>query len=183
MRPVRDRRPAVEPLDARNLPSAGLHAAAATLPVITSTMNSSHAVLLAGSTSGTYSTPIVNPDVGGKTVLSGNGAIGLMGNVSVSGEVHATGFVATGHAHGTVTLSNALGSLTVRLWGPSEKGFGPLPNTFLYKIVGGTGQYADLTGVGHTDLRLTPGHGPNVPPGGFTPHYIVANTFTLRFYQ
>ncbi|HZL33904.1 MAG TPA: hypothetical protein VFC78_01260 [Tepidisphaeraceae bacterium] len=109
---------------------------------------------LAGTIAGTYRSTVGNPDVGKTYSFSGSGTAGDLGGVSLKGSVHLPGFILHGRASGTLTLRNARGSLTVRLLGPVEAGFGAFPSTLSYVIIGGTGAYAGDTGSGSIDVTL-----------------------------
>ncbi len=98
---------------------------------------------LAGQGSGTFTQGFANPDVGGGTALTGAGNFKGLGDVTIDGTLHAVGFLANGHATGTVTFSNAQGSVTLALTGPQQPGFSPLPTKFHYQIISGTGAYAN----------------------------------------
>src|SRR5271157_2784659 len=54
----------------------------------------------------------VNADKGFDYVFSGNGSIGALGHVLVTGHLHSLGNIATGHATGLIVLSTPKGSLT-----------------------------------------------------------------------
>src|SRR5205807_1807119 len=75
--------------------------------------------------------------------FSVSGTAGALGAVSVSGKVKLPGFVASGHATGTLTLSNSQGSVTLALTGPLEPGFGAFPATLSYTVTSATGAYFD----------------------------------------
>ena len=68
--------------------------------------------------------------------------------MTLSGDLSAVGFIQNGHAAGTLTLRNGRGTLTVQLTGPDQGGFAPLPDTFDYQVVGGTGAYKNYSGQG-----------------------------------
>jgi hypothetical protein len=180
MRSTRQVRPAVEDLESRKVPSAGASAAAAAhlAPAIVA-QASSTTVVLVGQARGIAVNLTSNPDVGKAVFLNGGGFVSHLGNVSVSGQVHGTGFIATGHATGTVTLSNALGRVKLQLTGPTQPGFSPFPATFTYKIVEATGRYKGLTGNGHADLVIVTAPPPKLPPGVLT--FIPVSPFTLTF--
>jgi hypothetical protein len=120
--------------------------------------------LLAGAGQGTYTEELV-PDVGPIYNLNGTAALGVLGNVNLSGSIHATGLIVTGKASGTLTLTNADGSVTIRLTGPAQKGFSPLPEKFRFTIVDATGAYKGLKVSGSIHLKLVPGMGITNPVG------------------
>ena len=93
-------------------------------------------------------------DIGAIYVLNGKGHAEDMSDVTAHGQVHLPGFIVSGHATGTLTLTslskNAAdrGSVTLKLTGPTEPGFGPFPKTLSYVITSGTGAFTGATGVG-----------------------------------
>lgn len=89
--------------------------------------------------------------------LNGIIRVAGMGEVRVTGSVHTVGNTREGTAVGTITLSNARGSMTLRLEGPKQAGFSELPKYFRYRIVTGTGAYTRMTDSGLLRLDLTPG--------------------------
>lgn len=103
---------------------------------------------LDGAVSGTYVNPLTRPDAGASYVFAGSGTAGDLGAVKVSGQVSLPGNIRSGHAAGTVTLTNAKGSVTLSLSGPEEPGFGPFPKSLAFSIDGGTGAYAGMRGAG-----------------------------------
>jgi hypothetical protein len=72
--------------------------------------------------------------------------------VDATGTLRSPGFIAKGHAGGTLTLTNAHGSVTISLKGPLQRGFSSLPNKFSFQITSGTGAYAGDTGRGMAQL-------------------------------
>src|SRR5689334_7164737 len=91
-------RPACESLESVELLSAAPLAAAAAVVGSAQTQ-----LALRGSVGGTVTMPLTNPDVGRESDLSGSGSVRPLGLVSLSGTLHATGFIARGHATGVVT--------------------------------------------------------------------------------
>jgi hypothetical protein len=74
------------------------------------------------------------------------------------GSLAGTGFIAEGHATGTLTLTNARGSVTLALTGPSQDGFSPPGSgAYTFAVRGGTGSYARTVGTGEVDLALGAG--------------------------
>jgi hypothetical protein len=136
---------------------------------------------LLGTVSGTWTTKPTLPDVGGDQVLMGTGDVAPLGAVQMSGELHTPGFIDMGESGGTVTLSNADGSVTLQLVGLPQPGFSGPPSYFHYTITGGAGKYAGLTGSGTVAFEEHPEQHPVCDPGMASPHYIIAASFTMTF--
>jgi hypothetical protein len=156
-------RPQVEALEGRAVPAAGQ--------------------LLAGSVSGTWTTEMTIPDTGGAQRLTGFGTVVPLGDVQAIGTLRTPGLVARGRTTIALVLQEAAGSVTVLLTSTAtQPGFGPPATRYDYKVSGGTGLFAGLTGRGTATLRevqaLQP---PPAPPGGAMPLIIVGPLFTLRF--
>jgi hypothetical protein len=111
---------------------------------------------LAGTATGTYFSPLFYPDAGHSYQLTGRGTFGRLGSVAVKGAVNGVAFIQSGHATGTLTLSNANGSVTLSLVGPEQPGFSRLPEQFNYQVASATGAYAHLHASGTLHLQLTP---------------------------
>lgn len=142
----------LEQLGERALPSAAVPAAA------TAAALQSH--MPGGQAHGTYSVLPGNPDIGKAYHVQGSGHVrGGVGDFTFTGTLHALGFIREGRATGTLTLSNAKGTLTLALTGPLQAGFSPLPVTFAYHATGGTGAYAHLPSHSFLNLYLTPAKG------------------------
>ncbi len=107
-----------------------------------------------GTTSGTFTTPLANPDAPKIYVFKGTGNLGDLGAVSVTGSVSLPGFIASGNAHGTLKLSNSHGTVTLGLIGPTEVGFGPFPSSLSFSIESATGAYAGTFGGGSISAKL-----------------------------
>jgi hypothetical protein len=126
-------------------------------PVIISSIHSTAKVYLplAGTISGTYSiAPTTNPDAGKLYLFNGAGTAGMLGQVTAAGSIRTLGFVATGQATGTLTLSNSQGSVTLKMIGPSQPGFSNLPATLTYQITAATGAYYGDQGTGTIAVSL-----------------------------
>ena len=155
----------VEEMEARLVPSAasphypGLGAAlvahAATL-----------APALGGTVTGTY-TATAKPDLGTTYDLTGSGTLNLLGQVTAQGTLQSLGFIASGHAGGTVTITAGKDTITLQLTGHRQKGFAPLPKHFTYKVTGASGQFASLKGQ-HGTADLTLGAVSGKTPGSFS---------------
>ncbi len=118
---------------------------------------------LDGTIKGTYKLAPTLPDIGATYVFNGSGHAGAMGTVTAAGTVTLPGFIATGHATGTLKLTRVSasaahsGSVTLKLTGPTEAGFGPFPTDLAYVITAGTGAFAGATGSGIIAITLVPG--------------------------
>ncbi|HEV3143115.1 MAG TPA: hypothetical protein VGZ47_04445, partial [Gemmataceae bacterium] len=80
--------------------------------------------------------------------LFGEGTVKGMGQVEMQIDVYGVGFQTRGTAHGTITFSNAKGSVTVKITGPIQTKLSPLPSWFQYKVVQATGAYRSLKDIG-----------------------------------
>ncbi len=115
--------------------------------------------LLKGSGTGTYTIHTGLPDVGKEYSLQGTGTIpGIAGQVGIAGEIRSLGFVRIGQARGMLTFTTSQGSLTVSVLGVEQAGFSNLPETFEYRVVGGTGAFLGSTGKGALKLTLQSGN-------------------------
>lgn len=94
-------------------------------------------------------------DAGVYDRLTGTADLAKRGAFTVSGSIQGLGMIASGEATGQLVFSNAKGSITIALTGPTQKGFSPLPTKFHYTITSGTGAYAKLTGYGKLTLTMT----------------------------
>ena len=176
-------RPRVEPLDDRTLPSAVPGMTPIVLPLIPAGHHRAHHLTLIGQVSGTWGTQPGVPDAGARQTLTGSGTVQPLGAVEANGTLHLTGFIRRGEATGTLTLTNAQGSVRLKLVGPPQRGFSGPPATFHDKITGGTGAYAHATGRGTAGLTETTEFvRPPCPPGAVCPAIIlVVRRFTLTF--
>ncbi len=151
--------PAVETIESRALPSAAL----------------------AGTLSGTFTTPASDPDVGQSTQLSGQGTITPLGLVNAVGVVEGVGFIAHGHATGAISLSGTDGSVTLELSGPAQREGAKLPVSFHYTVASETGTYPTVPTAGNVQLTFHAAKGPKAAGAGqMTPNFIIAPSFTVR---
>jgi hypothetical protein len=113
-------------------------------------------LFLNGEARGAFRQKSVNPDIGVTFVLAGAGRVTPLGAVRLSGSLQGTGFIRPpGHAGGTIQLSNARGSVTLRLEGPPQGGFTPPPSaTYQFSVESGTGAYAHTVGTGTADIAF-----------------------------
>jgi hypothetical protein len=124
-----------------------------------------------GQGKGTFTTAGVPIDAGRDYLLTGTGNFLNLTNAKITGSVHSVGFILHGHAGGTITFTNAKGSVTLALVGPQQPGFSPLPTKFTYTVEKGTGAYAHMTGAGTLTLTLHQ----------TAPHSLIQHgTFTLQ---
>jgi hypothetical protein len=115
------------------------------------------------------------PDAGTLYGVAANGHLTPVGATKIRGSLHSLGFIANGHATGTLDLQTANGVIHVKLVGPLQKGFSPLPTTFAFSIAGGTGRYLHATGTGTVTIALKAASNPGGPAG--TGHGTVAMVF------
>jgi hypothetical protein len=166
-------RPRLEGLEDRALPSAGLH------PAPAPSAHVSHALManvqtavthpLSGAGKGTYKLGNLATEVGIRFNLQGEADLAAMGHVTVTGSIHAPGFVAQSHAAGQLTFSNGRGSVTIKLTGKADPGATGLPQKYDYQVIAHTGAFANLADQGTLTLVLTalPTSGQQSPHGTF----------------
>jgi len=150
--------PAIEAMESRTFLSAApapspLVTDSDPVPVITVLKTVVH---FHGKLTGTFSHVLTNPDAGNAYSFSATGNLGAVGTVSASASIKLPGFVAKGNALGTLTLTTSTGTLTLKLAGPLEKGFGPMPSAVRYYVSSGTGAYANASGAGNIGITLAP---------------------------
>jgi hypothetical protein len=175
--------PGVESLEGRMLLSA-VRVPVAHAPALVASTASGRRLVLDGTLQGTWSKTQANPDVGGSETLQGWGSTQPLGQVQATGTLQTPGFIRSARATGSLTLSNAQGSVTLRLVGVmGQPGSSSSPPSALrYTVVKGTGQYAQATGSGTALLQQRPLQRPAPgPPGTMTPDYVIAPSFTLTF--
>jgi hypothetical protein len=130
----------------------GLTAAATVAPI---TARQGSVLALSGTVRGGYIVSGLIPDVGKSYQFGVAGRISPLGQTGDNGQIHTTGFIATGVATGTMTIGAPRGTIKLQLTGPTQPGFAPLPSTMSYTINGGTGLYQKATGSGTIDITLT----------------------------
>jgi hypothetical protein len=151
MRRRKDARPVLESMESKFLLSA--QAVAATTATV-----ARPATALNGSLHGHDSQGSSNPDAGNAVTFSGAGRVGSLGQVKFSGHFGTPGFIASGHATGSLELSNARGTVTLGLAGPTQPGFSSPPSSFAYTVLNGTGAYSTSHASGTLTLGLVAGH-------------------------
>ena len=150
----RKSRPVVESLESIAPPTSGLGGVAAPATIVAATSQGPH-LTLSGTIHGTYLPAPTIPDIGGRLVLNGSGTLKNLPAFKVTGLLHTTGFIATGHATATLILTNGKGTIDVSLTGPLQHGFSPPPSSFTYLITGGTGKYVGAHGTGSVSYSET----------------------------
>ena len=145
----------VEELEERAAPSS---AVAGSADFMASTVVVSHPPIahqthaVAGHGTGTYVSHSLMVDAGASYQLTGHGNFGQLGNASVKGSIQGMGMIANGRAGGTLTFTNAHGSVTIELQGALQQGFSPIPIWFSFHVVQATGSYKQLQD--HGTLRI-----------------------------
>ena len=119
-----------------------------------------------GVAKGTY-TEKTMPDVGSTMTFTGSRKVAGLGAVKYTGTLHGVGFIASGHATGTETITTKRGSLTLSLTSLTQggSGGGQLPTHYTGTVTHGTGTYASVKGSGSVDFTFTPGK-----PAGLRSH-------------
>jgi hypothetical protein len=146
----------LEELDDRIVPS--VTAVDMRLPVMVGPMQHAMAQVapgdpLAGSGQGQYVRELV-PGAGGRDQMQGSATLGDLGQVSVKGFVQSPGVIGNGHAYGTLTFTNAQGSVTLELQGPQQTSRSAMPDSFQFQVVSGTGAYSTFRDQGTLHLTL-----------------------------
>jgi hypothetical protein len=139
----------VEQLGARVLPSSTI----VTSPNPTTTVSSTaHATGQAWTGQGRFEITSLN---GAKTyTIQGSADLGSSNFFAITGTVTAVGGKA-GQATGKLVVSSPKGTLTLTLTGPTQSANSSLPSTFTYRIVSGTGIFANYAGQGSMKLSST----------------------------
>ncbi|GAC1445213.1 MAG: hypothetical protein NVSMB52_05750 [Chloroflexota bacterium] len=108
-----------------------------------------------------------NPDIGAVYDWKGHGTVKPLGTVAGSGKNHGVGYIAQGHATGTITVTNAKGSVTLSITYDATPGFSPPPVHGTYVITGGTGSYTGVKGSGTVARKVgtCPPQSADAPPG------------------
>jgi hypothetical protein len=161
MRSPRKRQLQVEALETKTLLSAGLGRPAflAASEVRAARATPRDGVAVTGTIRGQYALVEDNRPADGPAVyqFTGSGQFGRLGRLDAAATLNVGGFVVPGTPdEGTLTLSNSQGSLTVRLSGRNGGDSSGLPTRFQAIIQGGTGQFANVRGIGTATLRAVP---------------------------
>ncbi len=149
--------PVLEGMESRLVPSAGLgNLAAAQVHALHSTPKPS----VAGVLRGHYITELNHPLIADLPLtfdLNGGGRVGPLGQVQLSGKLYVGGFKPPGSPDtGTLTLTNAKGSITLNVSGTIHTGEEGGVSALKVIVAGGTGAYANTRGLGMGVLRLGP---------------------------
>jgi hypothetical protein len=172
----------VEELESRAVPSTVPFLATGVSGMLGAHTQGNAAAVLSGMLTGTYTPAPGNPDAGLQFKIHGSGNMSVLGHVSVTGTLHATGFTLEGHAGGTLVLTTHSGSLTLQLEGTLQHGFAPLPTHWYFNVVKGTGAYAHVMGSGTIEFHYAPAAVPlHMLPGQPPPG--AGGTFALTIKQ
>jgi hypothetical protein len=139
--------------------AGALHGAVAVRQVTPMVTGLGQAISLQGTVRGGYFVSFGVPDVGSTYRIGTVGRLTPLGQTSEAAQVHTTGFIATGTATGTMTIRGSRGSLALKLVGPVQPGFSPLPSTLSYTINGGSRAYQHASGSGTIAVTLNQGFG------------------------
>ncbi|MFL5338683.1 MAG: hypothetical protein ACJ8F7_00830 [Gemmataceae bacterium] len=88
--------------------------------------------------------------------FQGTANIKGMGEVEVVAQIYGVGFGSGRGARGSITFTNDLGSVTVKLTGPVQPPLSPIPNQLHYVVTAATGKYVGLKDSGTVTLTRTP---------------------------
>ena len=114
-------------------------------------------ITLGGKVKGIYENiSTISADQGLTFAFDGQGTVKPLGSVRLGGTLKEVGFIASGHAGGSLTLTTSQGSVTLTLQGPKQNGFASLPAHFSFKITAATGSYSRDVGHGTAVLTLKP---------------------------
>jgi hypothetical protein len=112
-----------------------------------------HKVSVKGTFTGTYASPLNNPDARSYD-FTGTGTAGAVGAADLGGTITPPGFIRTAPATGELTLTGADGSVTLDVTGKTQPGGSPLPQKLTYMITGGTGTFANTAAKGSMSVAL-----------------------------
>ena len=174
--------PDVEELETRAVPSTVPFLATGASGMLGAHANGNAAAALTGLLTGSYTPAPGIPDAGLRFTLQGGGTVSGMGKVTLTGSLHGVGYTVAGHAGGELVLTNAHGSLTLRLEGTLQPGFAPLPTHFYFNVVKGTGSYAHELASGTVEFHYAPAPVPmHLRPGEAPP--LAGGTFAITLRQ
>lgn len=142
----------LESLEGRRVLST---ASAAVAPIGASLVRGVTYLDLQGATHGTPSSVVGNPDVGTTVNFRGTGTLTGFGPAKLTGSLHGTGFIASSHVEGTITLAGSKGNVTLKVQSPSAGGFtAPGSGNYTYSVLKGTGTFKHGLGSGMIALNL-----------------------------
>jgi hypothetical protein len=98
--------------------------------------------------------PIGNPDAGSHYDFNGSGRKPSLGKFTLTGQVTTPGFIANGRASGQLVITTSHGTITLSVQGPPQTP-GSLPPTLTFKILRGTGKFANSRGKGGITLSAS----------------------------
>ncbi len=125
---------------------------------------------LIGTGTGSYhiaQTPISG--LGQRRDFFGKMSLGSLGTFDVTGSVRGNAD-AGGRATGTLTLTNAQGSITISLRGPIQSPNAAVPSEFVYTVTKATGAYQNLHG-GYGLMQVNYGVAVRQPAGAVVGSY------------
>jgi hypothetical protein len=108
---------------------------------------------------GVYAYVRSNPDLGTTYFFLATTNVPGVGLMGVTGSITTPGFVATGHATGTLTILSAKGSIAMSVTGPAQPGFSPLPSQLGFTVTSATGFFRFVHGSGTVTINLHPAIG------------------------
>jgi hypothetical protein len=165
-------RPIVEGCETRTLLSAG---ALPAMPAAVARASAMQVVQLHGTMQGQYVQNTVIADVGSVFGLNGSGRLNGFEKANLAGSLHSVGFIANGHAQGTLVLTGRRGTITLILVGAeAQNGPAGLPRNFTFAITAGTGRFRHVGDHGSATLSLQSGG-----PSSGTNAFVIHGTFKL----
>jgi len=136
---------------------------------------------LNGNVQGAYHEHIKNPDIGADYTFFGSGVVNGR-HTAITGHIAKVGFIAVGAPGGKLFLSDARGTITLKVTGvtgDSKDGLnGGLPTLFKFEVEGGTGAYRNEHGSGQLTLDLTP----HAKPTAAKPGLDSSGHFSIQFF-
>ena len=155
----RDRRKTLAPIGLESLEGRRVLSTATGVahPIVAELITLAPKLVIHGSVHGTVAHPAGIPDTGASANFKGAGKVHGLGSAKVTGTIHGTGFIGTGHVQGTMTLATGKGSVTLQFTGPTVGGnTAPSSGTYSYSVVKGTAAFRHDYGSGTVNLKLGP---------------------------
>jgi hypothetical protein len=112
-----------------------------------------HKVSVKGTFTGTYTTPLGNPDAR-SYVFTGTGTAGALGTATLDGTVTPPGFILSAPASGELTLTAPNGTVTLDLSGKPQPGGSPVPQKMTYVMSDSTGDFVNGAAKGSVAIAL-----------------------------